>query len=98
MRPSRLILVAACLSFLSSASVAHADGPPGVLARLERLQRHEDVCILVNRSGAYRLERRYAAKQQVFAGVLSGLQLDEFRTILDKDELRNISRNDVPRP
>ncbi len=73
-------------------------GPPPVLARLERLQRHEDVCALVNRSGEYRLERRYAVKLEVFVGTLSPSQLQEFEQILNAVELRNISKKDVPHP
>jgi hypothetical protein len=72
--------------------------PPPVLARLERLQTHEDVCALVNRSGEYRLERRYAVKLEVFVGSLSPSQLQEFEQIIDTAELRNISRKDVPHP
>lgn len=72
--------------------------PPPVLARLERLQQHEDVCALIQRTGTYRLERRYAAKLEVFDGNLSPKELEEFNRILNSDELRNISRNDVPRP
>jgi hypothetical protein len=69
-----------------------------VLARLERLQRHEDVCALVTRSGEYHLERRYAAKLEVFVGSLSQSQLQEFEQITDTAELRNISSKDVPHP
>jgi hypothetical protein len=76
----------------------YPDGPPLVLARLERLQRHEDICALVSRNGAYRLERLYAVKHEVFAGSLSPSQLQDFEQILNAAELRNISRNDVPRP
>lgn len=72
--------------------------PPPVLARLERLQQHEDVCALIERTGNYRLERRYAARLDIFDGSLSVPELEEFNRILNDDALRNISRNDVPRP
>jgi hypothetical protein len=72
--------------------------PPPALARLERLQRHEDVCALIDRTGAYRLERRYAAKLEVFDGSLDPGELNEFNRILDTPELRNISRKDIPFP
>src|SRR4051812_15927188 len=72
--------------------------PPPVLARLERLQRHEDVCALIERSGKYRLERRFAAKHEVFEGSLSPTDLEQFAAILDAAELRNIFRTDVPHP
>lgn len=72
--------------------------PPPVLARLERLRQHEDVCALIERTGNYRLERRYAAKLEVFDGSLSPPELEEFNRIVNNNELRNISRNDVPRP
>ena len=76
----------------------HLYTPPPVLARLERLQRHEDVCALIERTGVYRLERRYAAKLEVYDGSLGPTALEEFNQILDATELRKISRNDIPRP
>jgi hypothetical protein len=62
------------------------------------LQSHDDICVLINRSGYYRLERRYAAKQEVFVGSLSASDLQEFEQILNTPELHQISRDEVPRP
>jgi len=98
-RLSGVVVLDLCIAVVAlGQNSLNAYSPPPVLARLERLERHEDVCALVNRSGEYRLERRYAVKLEVFVGSLSPSQLQEFEQIIDAAELRNISRKDVPHP
>jgi hypothetical protein len=93
------VLLDACFGAVAWAQNSpYPYSPPPVLARLERLQRQQDICALVNRSGDYRLERRYAAKIEVFVGSLSPSELQEFEQNLNAADLRNISRNDVPQP
>lgn len=77
-------------------NVAIGSSASALLARLERLQRHEDVCILVNRSGQYRLERVFAAKSEVFTGELSQSDLGMLEQSLDSDELRTLSQRRIP--
>ena len=72
-------------------SVTIATSDPAFLVRIERLQDDQDVCVLVNQAGQYRLERMFVAKTQVFAGELSQQELERLKQTLDSDDLRAIN-------
>jgi hypothetical protein len=93
-----LLLFVVIARSLTAQNAPAPNTPPPVLARLERLQQHEDVCTLIARDGNYRLERRYATKLEVFVGSLLPVELEELNRILDGTDLQNISSNDVQRP
>ena len=75
-----------------------AQGPASgesYIARLERAKPGENVCVLVADSGDYRLERWSAARLLVFEGVLADSSLQQFRTMLDSQQIKDFSQQDV---
>ena len=89
-----LLIPASLLSGQSSTDIG-AVAPP-LVTRIERLQRHEDVCALVNREGQFRVERLYSAKTEVFAGKLSTADLEGLQQLLDSSQLKSLSQSQIP--
>lgn len=68
---------------------------PAYLLRIDRLWGHRDVCMLVNRDGAYRLEKIFSGKTEVSAGTLSDTKLQELMNLLNADSLQRLTQDDV---
>lgn len=68
------------------------------LVRMERVRRDEKVCVLVDRSGAYHLEKVYPAKSEVYAGSLPATGISELERLLRSDELRRLSQQQISTP
>ncbi len=69
---------------------------PAYLMRMERLRVGEDVCVLMNQSGQYRLERKYPSTTQVFLGSLSPAELQQLHATLNADGLQKLSQSQIP--
>ncbi len=84
---------------LAASTTVRAQTPQDeLLVRMERARPHDDVCMLLNRSGAYRLEWVYAAKTEVYIGTLSAASVAGLEERLNKEELRRLSQEQIISP
>jgi hypothetical protein len=93
-------LILASLVFSSSSLLSQQE--PGsesqYLFRLERLQRHADVCVLVRRDGQYHLESLQTEKVRIFEGTLAPEKLATLEQLLSRDEFLKLRQADIPTP
>src|SRR5690349_16787293 len=68
------------------------------LFRIERLWARRDVCMLVNRDGAYRLEKIFSDKTEVSVGTLSELSLQNLTDLLNAESLQRLTQDDIGHP
>lgn len=77
-------------------SAAAQSGP--ALLRMERVQRGEAVCVLVQDDGSYRLEKLFRAKTEMYTGSLDSTRIERLRAMLDDDQLRKLSQENIHKP
>ena len=65
------------------------------LARMERSQPGEDVCVLVSKTGDYRLEQQVRTETRVFVGRLPGPDLHSLQVLLNDNNFRAIAPDQV---
>jgi len=63
--------------------------------RLERQTREENVCMLVQQSGTYHLERVVTGRPRVFEGTLGAPAMDELEGLLRSDQLANLKQAQI---
>lgn len=63
--------------------------------RIERLQPGEAVCALVQEDGAYRLEKLFRSKAEMYVGKASNDQAEDLNRILGNTQLRKLSQENV---
>jgi hypothetical protein len=97
MARTRLLLLL-CWALAALASASAQTPQDDLLVRMERLRRHDDVCVLINRSGAYRLEWTYPAKTEVYIGTLPAANTHDLEEFLNKEELRQLSQQQIIAP
>jgi hypothetical protein len=89
----RVVLVFwVCFSY-----AAKAQSSPGVF-RMERVQRGEAVCVLVQGDGSYRLEKLFRAKTEMYTGTMDSARIERLRTMLADEQLRRLSQEDIHNP
>lgn len=65
---------------------------------MERVQRGEAVCVLVQDDGSYRLEKLFRAKTEMYTGSLDSTRIERLRAMLDDDQLRKLSQENIHKP
>jgi len=65
------------------------------MVRVERVYDGEDACVLLNRSGDYRLERHFNNQTNVYLGLLNPEDLARLQGVLDSPQLMNLSQADI---
>jgi hypothetical protein len=71
---------------------------PHALFRMERLQPGQAVCALVDESGAYRVEKLFRSKSEMYVGTLDAVRVEQLRAILANEVLRKVSQDNVRSP
>ena len=74
-----------------------AGQPSGIMLRVERIYDGENTCVLLNRSGDYRLERYFLHKTNVYVGLLPPQNVQEIQAVLDASPLAQLSQGDIHR-
>ena len=69
----------------------------GVMMRMEGIYDGENTCVLLNRSGDYRLERYFVYKTKVCLGVLPAQDVREIQAVLDACPLAQLSQAGIHR-
>lgn len=65
------------------------------LLRVERLQPGQAVCVLIEDSGSYRLEKLFRAKSEMYNGVVDSNRVEQLRSILSQNPLPTLSQQGV---
>jgi hypothetical protein len=92
-----LQLVAWILFFGSSGALAQT-GANQALLRMERVQRGEAVCVLVQDNGSYRLEKMFRAKTEIYTGTLDAPRTEQLGTLLANERLQKLSQEEIHQP
>src|SRR5258708_15156282 len=71
---------------------------PHALFRMERLQPGQAICALVDESGAYRVEKLFRYKSEMYAGTRDAARVEHLRAILGNQILRKASQEDIHAP
>jgi hypothetical protein len=93
MKPLLLLIASVALLTCAFSQEKSAQG----LLRMERVQMGEAVCVMVQDNGAYRIEKLYRAKTEMYAGTLEDQRLEQLRSLLRDEKLRKLSDGDIPR-
>ncbi len=94
--PLFLFCIGATTCFLHAQAIPSKEvSATGVMVRMERVYDREDACVLLNRSGYYRLERHFPNQTKVYIGSLSGADLQKLQEMLNTPELQQLSQKDV---
>ncbi len=94
-----LLLICCALGALPACGQADATQSDEIqLVRMQRVRRNEDLCVLVSSTGAYRLERVYPNKSEVFLGTVAAAKVDVLSTWLNGAELRRLTQQQIPAP
>ena len=67
----------------------------GPMVRVERVYDGEDACVLLSRSGDYRLERHFPNQTKVYLGLLNPEEISRLQEVLDSPQLMNLSQADI---
>lgn len=93
-RSCSLSLSLLCILILSSLCQSQdADSPYPV--RMERQTHEEDVCMLVQKDGHYRLERTALGRSRVFIGTLDSSALTELEPLLTANRLVDLKQSQI---
>lgn len=92
-----LFLVASTNLALHGQNPTETQSTSGLVVRIERIHDGEDACVLLNRSGDYRLERHFVRKTNVYVGTVAAAEVEEVRQWLDADQLKQLSQGDIRR-
>src|SRR5215469_11365064 len=92
-----LLFLALTTTLPLTAQTPAAGQPSGIMLRVERIYNGENACVLLNRSGDYRLERHFVHKTTVYLGVLSPQEVQEVQAVLDARPLAQLSQADIHR-
>jgi hypothetical protein len=94
----RLFLIALVVGDLGlAASVAQSDLGQALL-RMERAQAGEVTCVLIHDSGAYRLEKMFRAKTEIYRGNVGAAGVEQLRGLLANGQLKNVSQDKIHAP
>jgi hypothetical protein len=66
--------------------------------RMERVQNGEAVCVLVHRTGAYRLEKLFRAKLELYGGTLDPADAEKMAAILGEPKLTALTQQQISSP
>jgi hypothetical protein len=96
-RLSALLVAATALPIWGQTVTPGPLSGSGLMVRLERVYDGENACVLLNRSGDYRLERHFSKKTEVYVGSLPAGAVQQIREILDGPQLSQLSQTDIHR-
>src|SRR4051812_8630577 len=84
--------------FLANSLSSFSQGPQTdnpYLMRMERQTHDENVCMLVQQNGRFRLERIITGRTRVFEGTLDSASVNELVPLLNSSELTNLRQNQI---
>ncbi|HZQ67457.1 MAG TPA: hypothetical protein VFA68_02970 [Terriglobales bacterium] len=91
----RILTLAVLALSVSNGQTAPPISESVTLARMERSQPGEDVCVLVSQTGNYRLEQQVRTETRVFVGQLAASELQSLQLLLNDKNLRAITPDQV---
>jgi len=77
-----------------SSSPARDDSP--YLLRMQHVTEGEDVCVLLQRNGAYHYERVLPSRAQVYEGLIPDSAIAELQPVINGDELVHLTQDMIP--
>src|SRR5262245_1931969 len=91
--PLLLVVILVLAPLLCQSQSTGSDSP--YLMRIERQTHEENVCMLVQKDGHFRLERIIIGRTRVFEDNLDSSAINELEPLLSPDQLLNLKQSQI---
>jgi hypothetical protein len=91
----RALLSVSLSVLLSGFAQGQEQSESSYLMRMERQTREEDVCMLVEQSGRFHLERVAAGRARVYEGSLDSSVLNDLRPLLNSEQIVSLQQSQI---